>query len=118
MAIALNGVGHSSDATDSPVDLDTDQWEIRLGEQIRRLRLDHGDDQQTLARLADVGLSSVKNLENGRGSSLRTLVRVLRALDAVDWLDTLDPQPTVSPLDLLRGQGRTPRRRVYRPRGE
>jgi transcriptional regulator with XRE-family HTH domain len=98
-------------------DLDTAQWEARLGDQIRRLRLDQGSDQQTLARLADVGLSSVKNLENGRGSTLRTLVRILRALDAVDWLDTLDPEPTVSPLDLLRGQGRAPRQRVYRPRG-
>lgn len=68
--------------------------------------------------MADVGLSSLKNLENGRGSTLRTLIRILRALDAVDWLTTLAPEPTVSPLDVLRGQGRPPRQRVYRPRGD
>lgn len=116
MTFALRGSGDRVGAPDDASDLDTGQWEARLGEQVRRVRLEQGHDQQSLARLADVGLSSVKNLENGRGSTLRTLVRVLRALDAADWLDTLDPEPTVSPVELLRGQGDTPRRRVYRPR--
>lgn len=89
-----------------------------MGEQVRALRLEAGLDQATLAGLADVGLTSVKNLENGRGSSLRTLVRILRSLDATDWLDTLAPTPTVSPIDLLRSAEPAPRRRVYKPRGE
>lgn len=97
-------------------DVPTDELESRLGSQIRTIRIQAGHDQQTLAELADVGLSSLKNLENGRGSTLRTLVRVLRALDASDWLDTLAPEPTISPLDVLRGQAKGPRQRVYRPR--
>ncbi|GAA4666202.1 helix-turn-helix domain-containing protein [Frondihabitans cladoniiphilus] len=96
----------------------TDDWEARLGEQVRTLRLDAGLDQVSCASLADVGLSSLKNLENGRGTSLRTLVKVLRALNAVDWLETLAPSPTISPLDVLRRAPATPRRRVYRPRAE
>jgi transcriptional regulator with XRE-family HTH domain len=94
----------------------TAEWEALLGEQLRSIRLDSGHDQAALADLADVSLTAVKNLENGRGSTLRTLVRVLRALDRADWLATLAPEPTVSPLDLLRSSSTTPRRRVYRPR--
>ncbi len=111
MAIAINTHRMTDDAS-------TDDLEGRLGSQIRALRLDAGHDQQTLADLADVGLSSVKNLEKGRGSTLRTFVRVLRALDVADWLETLAPEPTISPLDVLRGQAKGPRQRVYRPRAE
>lgn len=96
----------------------TDEWEQRVGEQVRALRLDRGHDQATLGGLADVSVTSIKNLENGRGSSLRTIVRVLRALDATDWLDTLAPTPTVSPIDLLRGAEAVPRRRVSRSRSD
>jgi transcriptional regulator with XRE-family HTH domain len=99
-------------------DVSSDDLEARLGSQIRTLRLEAGLDQQTLADLADVGLSSLKNLENGRGSTLRTLVRVLRALAVADWLETLAPEPTISPLDVLRGQAKGSRQRVYRPRAD
>jgi transcriptional regulator with XRE-family HTH domain len=96
----------------------TEEWEQRVGEQVRALRLDRGFDQATLGDLADVGVTSIKNLENGRGSSLRTVVRVLRALDATAWLDSLAPTPTVSPIDLLRGAEASPRRRVSRARSD
>jgi transcriptional regulator with XRE-family HTH domain len=95
---------------------DTGEWEALLGSEIRSVRLDAGHDQAALAGLADVSLTSVKNLENGRGSTLRTLVRVLRALDRADWLTTLAPEPSVSPIDLVRSSSATPRRRVYRSR--
>jgi transcriptional regulator with XRE-family HTH domain len=106
--------GTSRQASAHP--LDTGEWEVLLGTQIRSTRLDAGHDQAALAALADVSLTSVKNLENGRGSTLRTLVRVLRALGRADWLGTLAPEPTVSPLDLIRSSSATPRRRVYRAR--
>ncbi|BDZ50957.1 hypothetical protein GCM10025867_31980 [Frondihabitans sucicola] len=85
---------------------------------MRALRLDRGYDQATLGDLADVSVTSIKNLENGRGSSLRTVIRILRALEATAWLDTLAPTPTVSPIDLLRSAEATPRRRVSRPRSD
>jgi transcriptional regulator with XRE-family HTH domain len=99
-------------------DVETAVWEERVGEQVRALRLDAGHDQATLAELADVSLTSIKNLENGRGSSLKTIVRVLRALQATEWLGSLAPTPTVSPIDLLRSAEATPRRRVYRSRSD
>jgi len=58
----------------------------------------------------------VRNLEVGRGSTLRTLVRVVRALGRTDWLEALAPPVTVSPLALLSSKrpATRPRQRVSR----
>ena len=95
----------------------SDEWELRLGEQVRHQRLQRNLDQRQLADAAGVSLGSVKNLEQGRGSTLRTVVRVARALDREDWLAALSPRLSVSPLDVLRSSSVEPRRRVYRKRG-
>nr|WP_254280996.1 helix-turn-helix transcriptional regulator [Frigoribacterium sp. VKM Ac-2836] len=97
--------------------LSTDARERQVGDQVRRLRLDRGLDQLELARRADLSPSTVQSLEAGRGSTLRTLVRVLRALGADDALGNIAPASAVSPLDVLRSSADEPRRRVYRPRG-
>jgi transcriptional regulator with XRE-family HTH domain len=95
----------------------TAEWEELIGEQFRRLRIARNLDQAELADLAGVSLGSVKGLEQGRGSSLKTIVRVARALDREDWLRGLAPRITVSPIDVLRSSRTEPRRRVYRGRG-
>ena len=94
----------------------TDDWEAAIGEQFRTLRLGRNLDQAQLAELAGVSLGSVKGLEQGRGSTLKTIVRVARALDREDWLRGLAPRPTMSPIDVLRSSRTEPRRRVYRAR--
>lgn len=93
-------------------------WESAIGDQFRALRIARDLDQAQLASRAGVSLGSVKNLEQGRGSTLKTIVRVARALDREDWLVALSPRITVSPIDVLRSSRREPRRRVYRPRGD
>ena len=95
----------------------TNDWEAVIGEQIRTLRIAKGLDQSQLAELAGVSIGTVKGIEQGRGSSLRSLVRLTRALDREDWLRGLAPRPTVSPIDVLRSSRTEPRRRVYRARG-
>ena len=95
----------------------TEEWEAAIGEQFRSLRLARGLDQAQLATLAGVSLGSVKSLEQGRGSTLKTIVRLARALDREDWLRGLATRPTVSPIDVLRSSRTQPRRRVYRARG-
>ena len=95
----------------------TQEWEQRIGEQIRALRLAHGLDQVELANASGVSVGAIKNLEQGKGSTLKTLVKVARSLDRGDWLVAIAPPVTVSPIEILRA-GRTHRRsRVYRPRG-
>jgi transcriptional regulator with XRE-family HTH domain len=95
--------------------LSTDDWEQRIGEQLRRARLTAGLDQIELAERSDVSIGALRNLERGNGSTLRTLVRVARSLGLQSWLGSLAPAVTVSPIDVLRG-GRPERSRVYRPR--
>ena len=94
------------------------EWEATLGDQVRRVRIARDLDQARLAELADVSVGAVSNLERGKGSSLHTLIAVLRALGRADWIETLAPTVGVSPMQLLRSKRRTPqpRARVSRKR--
>ncbi len=94
------------------------EWEELVGEQIRAARVAAGIDQVSLASFAGLSVGAVKNLEGGKGSSLKSLIRVLRCLDRAEWLEAIAPSITVSPLHMLatKGSNRTPRRRVVAPR--
>jgi transcriptional regulator with XRE-family HTH domain len=93
----------------------TDEWEQELGRQVRGLRIRLDQTQEDLARAANVSVSTIQSLERGQGSSLATLIQVVRALGREGWLNDLAPTPSVSPMQLLRDQraGR-PRQRVRR----
>src|SRR3546814_15691592 len=80
----------------------TEALQVRLGDQLRRLRLARDLDQLTLADKAGVSEKALRNLVAGRGSSLSTLLQVLRALDRLAWLETLSPVASVRPMALLR----------------
>lgn len=73
-----------------------------LGERLKRLRLSRNLDQRTTAEKAGISEKSLRNLESGRGSTVETLLRVLKALDYLQGLDLLAPEISVNPLDLLR----------------
>jgi len=83
------------------------QWV--LGERLRRLRLDRNLDQRTTAEKAGISEKALRNLEAGRGSTLETLIRVLKALGYLQGIDVLVPEPSINPLDLLR-QSKAPQR--------
>lgn len=92
----------------------TEEWEAELGEQARNLRLRQNLDQQTLAERAGVGLSALKNLESGKGATVKTLIKTLRALGRAQWLETLAPAVSISPLQMLKAKPQ--RQRASRPR--
>jgi len=92
----------------------TGEWEAELGQQVRNLRLRDNLDQQVLAEQAGVGLSALKNLESGKGATVKTLIRVLRALDRTGWLETLAPAVSISPLQMLKAK--PARQRASKPR--
>jgi transcriptional regulator with XRE-family HTH domain len=95
----------------------TADYEILIGEQFKRLRIVEEMDQIQMAAAANVSLGAIKNLENGNGSSLKTLIRVARVLNQEKWLESLYPMITVSPMQMLRDQKlHKTRQRVYKPR--
>lgn len=95
--------------------LTTDEWEKLVGANVRQARFQANLSMRELAALADVSLGALNNLESGSGTTLRTLVRVVRALDRADWLLALAPEVGVSPMQMLRERQRnTPQRRVRR----
>ena len=81
-----------------------DQWAADLGEQLRALRLRQDVDQRQLAARAGVALNALKNLESGKGATVTSLVKVLRALGRADWLRSLSPPVSISPLQALKAQ--------------
>lgn len=91
------------------------ELQIHLGKQMRRLRLSRNLDQLTTAEKAGISEKALRSLETGKGSTVETLVRVLKALDALHGLDSLAPAPTVDPMAMLR-LGMEPRRARH-PRG-
>ena len=96
----------------------SEDLERSLGEQFRHRRIQSNFDQEELARMANVSIGALKHLENGQGTSLKTMIKVVRALGMEDWLYHLSPQvSSISPLALLRAEKMNkPRRKVYRER--
>ena len=90
----------------------SDRWETELGRQIRTLRLRQNLDQQQLAERAGIALNAVKNLESGKGATLRSLIHALRALNRIDWLRSLAPPVSISPIQMLKTKA--PRQRASR----
>lgn len=89
-----------------------DELQASLGERIKRLRLSRNMDQRATASKAGVSEKALRNLETGRGSTVETLLRTLKALDYVQGIEMLAPEVTVDPLALLHSQ--KPQQRVRR----
>jgi transcriptional regulator with XRE-family HTH domain len=80
------------------------EWEAELGQQLRSLRLRQNINQQRLAEQSGVALNVIKNLESGKGATIKSLIKVLRSLNHENWLTTLAPTVSISPLQMLKGR--------------
>jgi len=94
-----------------------DELKTQLGLELRQLRLRQNLDQRELAARAGVGWNAVKRLEAGKGATVESLVRVLRALGRADWLNTLAPAVSISPLQMVEARTQAPRQRARKRRG-
>ena len=70
----------------------------KIGESIRRQRLDQNISQKELAVLAGISMSSVAALERGESVSLKTLIPLLRALNSLFLLSEFLREPEISPI--------------------
>ena len=77
--------------------------EKKVGETIRRLRIRKKMPLEDVAARANLSPISVRALELGRGSTLSTLLKVLKVIDETGFiLDWADKSAEVSPLQALR----------------
>jgi transcriptional regulator with XRE-family HTH domain len=95
----------------------TQELEEQVGKEIRALRQSAALTQRALAERANVSLSSLQSLELGQGSSLTTVVKVVRSLNRSEWFEALaPPQPSISPREQWRLAQQKGRRQVKRVR--
>lgn len=82
-----------------------------LGGRLRDERVRKSLTQAELSKQSNVAIKAIQALENGAGSTLHTVIAVMKALQLVDQLDLIAPRSSVSPMNLLK-QSRRPGR-VY-----
>lgn len=96
-----------------------DQLQKTLGEQIKRLRLWQNGTQLAVAERAGISVRALRNLEEGRGSSVESLVRVLKSLDMLRGLEILAPEPEIDPIAIAAMQRKlTQRQRARQKPGQ
>ena len=91
------------------------ELELLLGENLKRLRLQKSLHQKVLSDQAGISVSALKNLENGEGASVKTLIRVIRALDRENWIEAVAPQVSINPLHMVQDKSARQRapRKIY-----
>lgn len=81
--------------------LTDEQIVARLGQAIKRLRLERNLSQNDVAQHTGLDRSTVQRLEGGRPATLLTVVQVLRALDRLQLLDPWAEERKATPMQLL-----------------
>jgi len=72
-----------------------------LGKRIKATRLKKKLSQMEVARRTGISAFTVSQMENGKNTSLSSLVAVMRVLKLLENFDNLIPQPVISPVELL-----------------
>lgn len=80
------------------------ELEANLGEQIKAERLRKNMTMQVLAHEAGISVQTLRNLEEGKGARVESLIRVTRALGRTAWLDSFKPAVSISPMQMLKGK--------------
>ena len=70
-----------------------EELQSELGRRVQQLRLSRNLDQRAVADKAGITRAALQNLEAGRGSSVKTLVRTLKALNYLEGIEILAPEP-------------------------
>ena len=83
---------------------------LEMGSLLKDFRLGKKLTQQQLAERAGVSLFTVAQIERGKPVSISMLIAVMRVLRLLDNLELLLPRQEVSPIELLKLQGRKPQR--------
>lgn len=88
-----------------------------IGSMLKRERLYRNMSQKVVSERSGVSQSALKNLEGGKGASLKTFIQVCRILGKDEWIMRLGPADTVSIKDYAK-RGNRPRLRASASRKE
>ncbi|MEM1084198.1 MAG: helix-turn-helix transcriptional regulator [Verrucomicrobiota bacterium] len=91
------------------------EMEKELGKRLKRRRLELNLSQTELAERSGLSRRTITGIERGEGSTLSTLLAVLRALYSLEVLDHFLPDTGISPIALLKLK-EEPRKHAYKPR--
>lgn len=84
-----------------------------LGHRLEAYRISRNLKQAELAEMAGISRSTLARMEAGKGGTIDSMARIMRALDLEDRLLEIVPDATMSPLDPRSDTGK-PRQRVRR----
>jgi transcriptional regulator with XRE-family HTH domain len=76
-----------------------------IADRFRRERLNANLTQGEIAKRSGLSLKTIQNIEQGRNTSLDSVVRFLRALGILYKLDAFLPDPGPSPIQLAAMHG-------------
>jgi transcriptional regulator with XRE-family HTH domain len=82
--------------------LSNSQIEQDLGKRLKEHRLNLNLSQAEVAKRSGLSRRTITAIEHGEGSTLSTLIALLRALGALDTLEGFLPDPGISPIAMLK----------------
>lgn len=92
------------------------QIEQELGKRLKDHRLDLNLSQEEIATRSGLSRRTITAIENGEGSTLSTLIAMLRAMNALDTLENFLPDPGISPMAMTSMLQDAPRKYASKPR--
>ena len=88
----------------------SNQIEHAINEKIHKLRLSRNWTREKLAQEAGVSSRTIANLEEGRGITFNTVIRIMKAFGLQGNLNVLFPDTTIQPMELVETGGKDRKR--------
>lgn len=87
-----------------------------IGTRLKEMRVAVGITQKNLIERSGLSASTVSQIEQGKNTSLLSLVMYLRGIEKLDMLDVFFQEATINPMALIEYEEKHPKRRRA-PRG-
>ena len=85
----------------------------QIGLKLKELRIEKNMKQKDLSETSGVSLFTISAVENGKTTSMLTIIQLLRALEHLDYLDRFFQEQAISPIAYSKLlQNNTKRERV------
>lgn len=93
----------------------------QIGSKLKELRIIKGMKQTELSQASGVSVFTISAVENGKSTSLLTIIQILRALENLDYLNQFFQQQEMSPIayaKLMEKNKRKERVKTSKPKSE